>query len=301
MKNPIEKLESPFLDGELELAVPAPNELGHGFARVLGESPFANYIAAVPETEPEQSTERIELYGEWPNEEHQSAHESSTSAEADWLNPIEENPSDNQSGEDGLLNSESDETEEDSLYETEASLEDQADIFMDEAEQSIECDDLIPQDEAYPLNHDGEQDSIDEELSEEEDQAGNKSTLSVTVILDQPGERDDRFELVSSSGRYRRTLGANDATPLVAGEMMLLFEVPDKGNYTLIHHRAKDGSQYTIFRNRRFQDMAGTHKPRERTPIYQQLYGQPDNAGTERDLIQASPVLVNLDVKDPEF
>ena len=54
MNTPFEELESPYLDGELEFAVPV-DELSHGLQGLIGESPFAKYSDGEAPTVPEAS------------------------------------------------------------------------------------------------------------------------------------------------------------------------------------------------------------------------------------------------------
>jgi subtilisin family serine protease len=135
--------------------------------------------------------------------------------------------------------------------------------------------------------------------------------LTVSIIIDQPGESDDEFQLVSDDGRYNKTLGARDAEALVSGAKMLRFKVPsDRKLYTLIHKRAK-GSRRTIFLKRRLQDLTKAGIPSRTAPYgFARLDGQPPSAlpaqyqatrAVEQDLIQETPVLVDLMVEDPEM
>jgi hypothetical protein len=243
MKTPFEKLKSPYLDGEPELAVPT-NEWNGPLEHVIDESPFSNIV-------------------------------------------------------------------------------DEAQAHVDEAEGRIPGDDLIETDEAFSLDREDERDSIDDEtvsgVEDERPKAGavrrdtqsNKARLSVTVILDQPAEPDDRFQLAGSSGSYTKTLAASDAKALVAGQKILRFEVePDKKGYNLTHHRSREAKR-TIFLEKRIQDMtAAGHGPQTAEYSYLRLDSQvprnlPDRYGITRDvkmdLVQRSPLLVDLQVKDPEL
>ncbi|MDP2334499.1 MAG: S8 family serine peptidase [Reyranella sp.] len=135
--------------------------------------------------------------------------------------------------------------------------------------------------------------------------------LTVSIIVDQPGETDDRFQLVSNDGRYSKTLGAGDAEALTAGARILRFKVPStKALYTLIHQRAK-GSRQTIFRNRRVQDLtkAGT-RPQTARYSYARLDSKLPStlpaayrvtAAVDPDLVQGTPVLADLRIEDPEL
>ena len=135
---------------------------------------------------------------------------------------------------------------------------------------------------------------------------------SVTLILDQPTETDDKFQLLGGEGSYRKTLAASDAEALVTGEKVLRFKVtPDKKGYKLIHRRS-DGSRRTVFLETRIQDMTEAgHGPQKAEYSYARLDIQvprklPDKYKTsqvdvDQDLVQESPVLVDLQVEDPEL
>jgi hypothetical protein len=131
----------------------------------------------------------------------------------------------------------------------------------------------------------------------EDDQA---DALIVSIVLDQPGETDGRFELSSDDGAYRKTLGAADVETLGAGVKVLRFKVPSaKKTYTLMHQRAK-GSRQTIFEKRLVQQLttAGT-RPQTARYAYARLDSQPP--ATLPDLAQDTLTLAGLSVEDPEF
>jgi hypothetical protein len=133
--------------------------------------------------------------------------------------------------------------------------------------------------------------------------------LEITVILDEPIEKDDKWEVVG--GGYRKTLTASDAEPLVKGERILRFKVkPNKNGYKLIHHRSA-ASQRPIFLENPLPlpitKGTGTQSARD---AYAQTDSQvpeklPDRYISDRevdpDLVEKSPVLVDLEVKDPEI
>jgi hypothetical protein len=135
--------------------------------------------------------------------------------------------------------------------------------------------------------------------------------LTVSIIVDQPGETDDRFQLASDDGRYSKTLGAGDAEALAAGARILRFKVTSaKARYTLTHQRAK-GSRQVIFRDRRLQDLtkAGT-PPQTARYSYARLDVQPPStlpanyratSSIDRDLVQDAPMLVGTLAEDPEL
>jgi outer membrane protein OmpA-like peptidoglycan-associated protein len=60
----------------------------------------------------------------------------------------------------------------------------------------------------------------------------------VTVILDEPVESGDAFELVSSDGSFRRTIEGRRGEALAPGERIIRFEGVDTSKrYLLIHHQ----------------------------------------------------------------
>jgi hypothetical protein len=98
---------------------------------------------------------------------------------------------------------------------------------------------------------------------------------------------------------------------LAAGAKMLRFKVPsDKKRYTLCHKRPK-GSRQTIFKNRRLQDLtAAGHRSKTAPYGYRRLDGQLPSTlpakyraitSVDQDLVQVTPVLVDLLVEDPEL
>jgi hypothetical protein len=206
MKTAFKDLESPYFDGELKSVVPT-DALRQSLGRSIGESLFARFGAQRRVTEPSQPYEE---YGTTPGIQ---------AVEADVLGDIEPEWANEEPGEDGTQKS-----------------------------------DLILAGEASPLDRDDVRNRRDvEAVSEAEDKptggsvpsgADTKQSLSVTVILDQPGESDDEFQLVGSS--YSKTLGASDAKQLVAGEKVLRFDaIKPQKSYKLIHMRSKK-STYVV-------------------------------------------------------
>ena len=133
--------------------------------------------------------------------------------------------------------------------------------------------------------------------------------LEITVILDEPVESGDKFEITGDN--YSKTLTAKDAEQLVQGEKLLRFQVKaNKNGYKLIHHRSK-GSNRTIFLETRLQDMTEAGQgPRTAKASYAHLDSEVPKklldkymteAEVDRDLVQKSPVLVDLKVEDPEL
>lgn len=144
--------------------------------------------------------------------------------------------------------------------------------------------------------------------------AGNtvKPPMSVMVILDQPAEEDDTFELVAAGG-HKIVLGAKDAKDLAPGAKALRFlGVKKDGKYKLVHKRAKGGPKRVVFLETRFQDLTSggkKSKPSKYTYIAPYLSQVPkvlpdkynNNQKVDPDLIARSPVLVDLEVADPKL
>lgn len=143
--------------------------------------------------------------------------------------------------------------------------------------------------------------------------AGNtvKPPLSIMVILDQPAEADDKFELVAAGG-HKIVLGMKDAKDLAPGAKALRFlGVKKDGKYKLVHKRSK-GTERVVFLETRFQDLTTTGKKskpskyRYVAPYLSQVPKVlPDKHNNDRkvdpDLIARSPVLVDLEVEDPKL
>src|SRR5262249_33657198 len=71
--------------------------------------------------------------------------------------------------------------------------------------------------------------------------------LELTVILDEPVEKDDKWELTSKG--YSKTLTVADAEQIGKGEKLLRFKIkPTTSGYTLTHHRS-DQSKRVIIRD----------------------------------------------------
>jgi hypothetical protein len=145
MKTAFEELESPYLDGELEFVVPA-DEWSHSLSRAIGESPFANFVANVPESETIRPTEDLETLGGCPDEEHEGAYREFVRVEADPPAETEQDWITDESGEDVLRNSESGEAEQ-SIRSYEARDVDEAFAFVDEADGWIPGDELLAEEE----------------------------------------------------------------------------------------------------------------------------------------------------------
>ena len=172
-------------------------------------------------------------------------------------------------------------------------------IGLDEAEAEL--------DETFVANGEAES-KAEEEFVEREDKATAKT---VSVILDEPAESDDTFQLVSTDGKFSTTLGVAQAKPLVTGERVLTFPgVNPSKKYKLIHIRSA-GSKRVVLPDIPFQFLTVAGKgPQTAKHTYVTLPSQvtsklPDRYGIERDvdpiLVAPSPQLVDLNVEDPRF
>ena len=133
--------------------------------------------------------------------------------------------------------------------------------------------------------------------------------LSVTVILDEPADADDAFEL--KGGNYAKTLTAKAATQLVAGAKVLRFTgVKAKQAYELAHKRSK-APERPLGAAMRPADMTSNAKaPRSKGDVFVQFNSQvpkrlPDRHNIDRDvdpdLVQRSPIVNALKVEDPKL
>jgi subtilisin family serine protease len=162
------------------------------------------------------------------------------------------------------------------------------------------------------LDRNDDRDYFDVETEGQEDDtntAPELDTNSVNVILDQPGESDDKFQLISSDGSYTRTLSAIDAKLLTNGEKFLRFDgIDPKKSYRLIHRRSTKSELRLPEMAFKYLTEAG-RPPLVAKSTYLTLPSQvsrklPDKYGIDQtvdeDLVEISPVLVDLDVEDPE-
>ncbi len=135
--------------------------------------------------------------------------------------------------------------------------------------------------------------------------------LSVTIILDEPVEGDDAFELREAHGKYAKTLAAKTATQLTTGAKVLRFTgVKAKQQYRLVHKRSK-ASERPIALDIPLASMTSTAKaPPSRENTFVQYNSQvpkrlADRHSTDRDvdpdLVQRSPILNALKVEDPKI
>jgi hypothetical protein len=157
---------------------------------------------------------------------------------------------------------------------------------------------------------------IDGELEDEEvrPQPGRggptTATATVTVLLDEPLEADDKYRLVSDDGKSN-TLSAKDAKPLVDGVRLLSFTgIDPKKQYKLTHIR-KTGAERVILPMGPFTGLtkAGKRAPQAKN-TYVTVSSQvpkklPDVHRTDRPvdpiLVATSPVLVDLAADDPRL
>jgi hypothetical protein len=132
---------------------------------------------------------------------------------------------------------------------------------------------------------------------------------SITIVLDEPFEADDLFELVSSDKSYRKTLSAKQARPLVPGKKLLRFDGLDAAKqYMLVQHRSKT-FQRPVFLARQPGHMTqagfGLHTkeyayvtlPSQVPALLAGKYG--GKVKVDGDLVAGSPVLLDLKVEDP--
>ncbi len=149
MKSAFDKLESPYLDGELEFVTPG-YELSQTLNRAVGESPFAN-VAGAPEIETRHPPEEMEPHSRWPDEEYGDTAQQSISGEAGQ-----------------------------SIHDDEANAFEEAFAFVDEAAQWIQDEDFIVADEASPSDAADEWDSIaDEAISELEGEPPREDSIGL--------------------------------------------------------------------------------------------------------------------------
>jgi hypothetical protein len=192
------------------------------------------------------------------------------------------------------------------------SVEEQPDLrkaFEGDTEQPLEWREKEAEDKS--TSEDGE--AEEEEAGTQQESGGGPSpaAASVNVLLDQPVDADDKFQLVSKDGKYAKTLGAAVAQKLVEGAMRLTFtRVDPKKEYKLIHIRSKGSRQLVVPANP-FKALteAGHHAPQAKN-TYVTVPSQiaktlPDRYHIDRPvdpiLVASSPVLVDLTVDDPEL
>src|SRR5262245_64022147 len=83
---------------------------------------------------------------------------------------------------------------------------------------------------------------VEDEQPKKSSSPGDKDLLTVTVMLDEPVDSDDEFQLESSDGSPKKILSAAAAKPLVTGEKVLKFEgvkATPTGTFKLLHKRSR--------------------------------------------------------------
>jgi hypothetical protein len=279
-------LESPFLNDEVLLGPPPtePESIEQELER----------YAAVLEAEALRDFDEAIAEGE---EAEQELYESKEfdQAEVDWSAPeINESPA----GTGGHI------------YEDFEGIE--------EVEEAVEEQQSVGEayeDDTEHLREWGEAETAEEstagEVDTEEEKPSRQQTATVNVLLDEPIESDDKYELVSKDGKYAKTLGAADAAGLVAGAKVLTFrKVNPKNAYKLIHIRST-GSRRLVLPVNPFDALTTKgHGPREAKNTYVTVASQvptklTDRYGAARPvdpiLVAPSPVLVDLTVDDPRL
>ena len=135
------------------------------------------------------------------------------------------------------------------------------------------------------------------------------ATGTVTVLLDEPLDADDKYRLESDDG-HAKTLAAKDAKPLVDGARLLSFTgINPTRKYRLTHIRSA-GAERAMGRGMlpfTALTMAGKRAPSAKhtyVTLNSQIPKQlPDAHRTDRPvdpiLVATSPVLVDLAVDDP--
>jgi hypothetical protein len=137
-----------------------------------------------------------------------------------------------------------------------------------------------------------------------------KTGLAITLILDQPGEADDTFELASEDGKYKKTLGARHAQALVTGKKLLRFDGVDAAkSYKLTHIRSKSSKRLVLPPMPLKHMTEAGQRPRDTEYVYftipsqvpDTLTGKYGDSAVDADLKAKSPVLLNLKVEDPKI
>ena len=188
----------------------------------------------------------------------------------------------------------------------------------DTAEERSEVSEAVDEESEQPVQW-REEEADEEAVEEQDDEVGPQrgrggpktATGTVTVLLDEPLETDDKYRLVSKDGRYATTLSAQDAKPLVDGARLLSFSgIDPKKQYELTHIRST-GAERVILPMNPFTALTKAGKRASSGKYtYVTLPSQvpeklPDVHGTDRPvdptLVATSPVLVNLAADDPRL
>ncbi|HWL95470.1 MAG TPA: hypothetical protein VNT79_18270 [Phycisphaerae bacterium] len=131
--------------------------------------------------------------------------------------------------------------------------------------------------------------------------------IEINVILDEEIETDDIWEV---EGGDKKTLVKKDAEPLVKGHKILRFKIkPTKKTYSLSHHRS-GANKRPVFLGRPYPLGIEKDKKSQTAPhayaqlvsqVPKKLPGQWATSNVDADLVQDSPILVDLKVTDPEL
>jgi hypothetical protein len=197
------------------------------------------------------------------------------------------------------------------IEELEDSIEEQPDrrgTFEGDTEHPVEWGEKEASEESAP--GDGE---AEEEAGTQQGSHGGRSpsTASVNILLDEPAEADDKFQLISKDGKYAKTLRAAEAQKLVEGAMRLTFTgVDPKKEYKLVHIRSTRSRQLVLPANPFKALTEAGHRAPQAKHTYITVPSQvpktlPDQSHVDRAvdpiLVAPSPVLVDLTVADPKL
>jgi hypothetical protein len=198
------------------------------------------------------------------------------------------------------------------IEELEDSVEEQPDrrdTFESDTEQPIEWEEEEAEEESAP----GDGAAEEEQAGAQKVSHGGRSpaAASVNILLGEPVEADDKFQLVSKDGKYAKTLGAADAQKLVEGAMRLTFtRVDPKKEYKLVHIRSTRSRQLVLPANPFKALTEAGHPAPQAKHTYITVPSQVpktlhDRYGIDRAvdpiLVAPSPVLVDLHVDDPKL
>lgn len=295
-KRPFERLESPYLDTEARLSTRAP-------ALASGGEPDEGAVADVsPDAGHAEAVRRVDEDGEPENAPSDLATDESgqppegvepDSDVGEWSSETGGHVYEDFEGIDDL-----EDTADDSPGPGEA--------FEDEAEPPPEWEEH----EETARESAPEAEGVERESDKAPPGQGPSATApTVTILLDEPIESDDKYRLVSQDGKYSRTLSAKDAKPLVDGARRLSFGgIDPKRSYRLIHVRSA-GSSRVVLPTMPFSALTEAgHRAPQATHTYVTVPSQvpavlPDRFRAERPvdpiLVEPSPILVGLTAHDP--
>jgi hypothetical protein len=199
------------------------------------------------------------------------------------------------------------------VYEDFEGIEDLEDMAADEQSWLDEAYDPESEQPVESREEPGDAELLEEGL--DGPQASRSGTLTatpaVTILLDEPLESDDKYQLVSKDNKYSKTLGPKDVQPLVDGAKRLTFSGVDaKKEYQLVQIRST-GSKRVILPMIPYKGLteAGHQAPKAKysylTVPSQAPRKLPDRYRTDQPvdpiLVAASPVIVNVVVDDPKL